>query len=293
MNKLQGTGVALVTPFDKNGAVDYEALKKLVNYQIQGGTDFLVVQGTTGETATLSTTEKEKVLNVVVETNAKKLPVVLGLAGNSTQDLVAQYKQVDTAKIDAFLCASPYYNKPSQSGIIAHFTAIADVAKKPIILYNVPGRTASNMLSDTTLKLSEHENIIAVKEASGNLEQVMEIIASAKDDFAVLSGDDALTLPMIASGAKGVISVVANAFPKLFSAMVNNSLQNNFEQARESHYQLLKVTQLFFAEGNPAGVKASLACQGLLENTLRLPLTEVSEALAKEINAQTKEILSR
>lgn len=293
MNKIQGTGVALVTPFDTKGEVDYSALKKLVNYQVEGGTDFLVVHGTTGEAATLNESEKQKIVELIFEESQKRVPIVLGLSGNNTKAIVEKYKTVDASQVDAFLCASPHYNKPSQKGIVEHFTSIADVAKKPIVLYNVPGRTGSNMSSDTTLKLSEHENIIAVKEASGDMEQVMEIIADSSDDFSVLSGEDALTLPMIACGAKGVISVVANAFPKHFGQMVSAAMKGDFKTARELHYLLLNVTQLFFTEGNPSGVKVSLAHQKIIENELRLPLTSVSQSLREKINEETDRVLSR
>jgi 4-hydroxy-tetrahydrodipicolinate synthase len=281
--KFTGTGVALVTPFNSQLEVDYEGLTRLVELQIAGGTDFLVVQGTTGETATLSADEKKKVLAHIIEVNAGRLPIVLGLAGNSTAQTVEDFRKQDFAGVDGVLSASPHYNKPSQQGIIAHFEALSAVTDLPIILYNVPGRTGSNMLPSTILKLAEIPNIVAVKEASGNLEQVMEIVQHAPNNFSVLSGEDALTVPMISVGVKGVISVVANAYPQLFSSMITAALQDNFQKASEIHYQLLQVTHAFFAEGNPSGVKAALEIRGICENQLRLPLTAVSEELYKSI----------
>ena len=292
MKRFNGTGVALVTPFDRNGEVDVQALKKLVRLQVDGGTDFLVVQGTTGETATLNKKEKELVLDTVIEENNGQLPVVLGLAGNDTRSLVDEYASFHHDGVDGFLSASPYYNKPSQEGIYQHFKEISAATDKPIILYNVPGRTASNMLPETTLRLAELSNVVAIKEASGNLEQVMTIIQHAPKDFDVLSGDDALTLPMIASGAKGVISVVANAYPEKFSKMVSAALAGDFESSRAFHYLLLTVTKHFFAEGNPAGVKAALKAREICEEHLRLPLTTISAGLREDILKETKLILA-
>jgi 4-hydroxy-tetrahydrodipicolinate synthase len=219
----------------------------------------------------------------IIEVNAGRLPIVLGLAGNNTAQTVEDILNQDFAAVDGILSASPHYNKPSQKGIIAHFEALSAVTDLPIILYNVPGRTGSNMLPSTILKLAEMPNIVAVKEASGDLEQVMEIVQHAPSDFSVLSGEDALTVPMISVGVKGVISVVANAYPMLFSSMIDAALQDNFQKASEIHYQLLQVTHAFFAEGNPSGVKAALEIRGICENQLRLPLTAVSEELYKSI----------
>lgn len=289
--KFKGTGVALVTPFDATGNIDEQGLKNLVRLQIEGGTDFLVVQGTTGETATLTKEEKAQVLAIVLDENKGKLPVVLGVGGNNTAEVVQLVKHWNTSKVDGYLSVSPYYNKPSQEGIFQHFSAIAAVSEKPIIVYNVPGRTGSNMSADTTLRLAELENIVAVKEASGNLEQVMEIIQHAPDGFGVLSGDDALTLPMIALGAHGVISVVANAFPEKFSHMIYASLALDIIKAREIHYDLLKVTHQFFAEGNPAGVKAALKVREICNDVLRLPLVNVSEGLFEAIKTETKRLV--
>lgn len=281
--EFKGTGVALVTPFTRELEVDYDALTRLVELQIAGGTDFLVVQGTTGETPVLSEVEKKKILAHVIEVNAGRLPVVLGLAGNNTAQIVEDFRNQDFSGVDGILSASPYYNKPSQHGIIAHFEAIAAVTDLPIILYNVPGRTSSNMLPSTVLKLAELPNVVAVKEASGNIEQVMEIVQHAPEGFSVLSGEDALTVPMMAVGVKGVISVVANAYPKMFSEMIRAAGSGDFTTAKNLHYQLLEITHAFFAEGNPAGVKAALEMRGICENTLRLPLTAVSSELYSRI----------
>src|SRR5690554_2278680 len=235
--KFKGTGVALVTPFLKTGEVDEKALRRLVDYQIDNGTDFLVVQGTTGETATLSTEEKKDVLDIVVDQNNKKLPILLGMASNNTAALVEEIKAFNHKGVDGFLSASPHYSKPSQRGIIAHFKAIAEVSKLPIVLYNVPGRTSSNMTAETTLELAKVKNIVGVKEASGDMGQVMQILKNAPKDFAVLSGEDALTMPIVALGGHGVISVVANAFPKQFSTMINAVNEGDLETARNEHFK--------------------------------------------------------
>lgn len=284
--QFKGTGVALVTPFLSNGEVDEKGLRKLVDYQVENGTDFLVVQGTTGEAATLTSEEKDRVLAIVIEQNAKRLPVVLGMGGNNTAELEAAMKNFSNDGVDGFLSASPHYNKPSQRGIVEHFKVLSKASKLPIILYNVPGRTGSNMSASTTLELSKLDNIVAVKEASGDLEQVMAIIKDAPSDFAILSGEDALTMPMIAAGAHGVISVVANALPKRFSTMVKASIAGDLEVARKNHYDLLDVTHLFFAEGNPAGIKAALESAKICGSTLRLPLYEVSGELRKKIDSE-------
>lgn len=281
--EFTGTGVALVTPFNSQLEVDYDALARLVELQISGGTNFLVVQGTTGETPALTIDEKQKILAHIIKVNAGRLPIVLGLAGNSTAQTIEDFRNQDFTGVDGILSASPYYNKPSQQGIIAHFEALSAVTDLPIILYNVPGRTGSNMLASTILKLDELPNVVAVKEASGNLEQVMEIVQNAPQGFHVLSGDDALTVPMISVGVKGVISVVANAYPKLFSTMIAQALQGDFQRASQIHYQLLEVTHAFFAEGNPSGVKAALEIRGICENQLRLPLTAASDQLYTRI----------
>jgi len=286
--QFKGTGVALVTPFTKEGSVDEKALRKLVDHQIENGTDFLVVQGTTGETATLTTDEKKRVLDIVIEQNNGKLPIVLGIADNNTAALVEEIKAFENDGVDGFLSASPHYNKPSQRGIIAHFEAIAKVAKKPIILYNVPGRTASNMTAETTLTLAKIKNIVGVKEASGNLVQVMQILKNAPKDFAVLSGEDALTMPIVAMGGHGVISVVANALPKQFSNMINATINGDLAKARKEHFSILDITSSFFAEGNPSGIKFCLELIGIGTDMVRLPLTTISDELKSKMTKQLK-----
>jgi 4-hydroxy-tetrahydrodipicolinate synthase len=292
MNSIfNGSGVALVTPFHADFTIDFDALRKLVRYQIDNGTDFLVVQGTTGESPTLSQAEKNQVLQTVIDENDGKLKIVYGVGGNNTLEIGDKFKQIP-AGVDGILSVSPYYNKPMQDGIIQHFTYLASCTNLPIILYNVPGRTGSNMLPSTTLKLAEIDNVVAVKEASGNMEQIMEIIRLRQEGFGVLSGDDALTMPLIAAGADGVISVVANAFPSLFGEMVHASMKESLQEARNAHYELLHITKLFFEEGNPGGVKASLAMQGIMNEVMRLPLVPVSDELRKRIQTETKRILN-
>lgn len=289
-NSFTGSGVALVTPFKKDYSIDYDALRRLVRYQIESGTDFLVVQGTTGESPTLSQEEKMLVLQTVIDENQGALKIVYGVGGNNTIDVGEKLKKVP-AGVDGILSVSPYYNKPTQQGIIEHFSYLASCINLPIILYNVPGRTGSNMLPSTTLKLAEIPNLVAVKEASGNMEQIMEIIRLKPKGFGVLSGDDAITMPLIAAGADGVISVVANAFPKRFSELVHASLEEKLPMARAAHYDLFTITKMFFEEGNPGGVKVSLNAQGLMEEAMRLPLFPVSDSLRNRIYEETKIIL--
>lgn len=290
-NIFNGTGTALVTPFNKGGEIDFESLNKLIDQQIAGGVDFLVVQGTTGESPTLSQDEKMKVLDVIIQRNNGRLPIVYGCGGNNTRAVSDLLEKIPEG-VDGILSVSPYYNKPTQNGIVAHFTELSKHTDLPIILYNVPGRTASNMSVDTTLKLAEIKNIVAVKEASGDMGQIMNIINHRPEGFGVLSGDDPLTMPLMAAGADGVISVVSNAFPKQFSTMVRSAAAGQLDAARSLHYSLLSITADFFAEGNPAGVKESLACQGIMEAHLRMPLMPVSEGLKSKIIAATKEILN-
>jgi 4-hydroxy-tetrahydrodipicolinate synthase len=286
--RFSGVGTALVTPFKSDFSIDFDALKRLVEMQIAGGTDFLVVQGTTGESPTLSAAEKQQVLETVAEVNNKRLPIVYGVGGNNTLDVAAKLKQVDSSLVDGILSVSPYYNKPTQEGIVQHYKYLAESTDLPIILYNVPGRTASNVLAETTLRLAEIRNIIAMKEASGNMEQIMEIIRNKPADFLLLSGDDALTLPIIACGGNGVISVVSNALPERFSKMVHAALKGDLVIAREEHYALLYITKLFFSEGNPGGIKEALKARGIMENFMRLPLVNVSSSLANAIHAEMK-----
>lgn len=284
MNKFKGTGVALVTPFRKEGEVDFNALQKLVEFQIENGVNYLVVQGTTGESVTLTDEEKVSVLEYIIDVTKNRVPIVLGVGGNNTSNVVQQIKKFNSYRIDAYLSVSPYYNKPSQAGIVAHYGQIAQATDKPIILYNVPGRTGSNMAAETTLTLANtYANIIAVKEASGNLEQIMEIIKSKPSDFLVISGDDALTLPHIACGGDGVISVVANAFPKRFSSMVDFALKGDLEKAKPLHYELFPIIQQLFADGNPGGIKYVLKLISIGEGHMRLPLVNINDEVAKKL----------
>ena len=291
MKSFKGSGVALVTPFQTDGSIDLQALRQLVQLQIDGGTDFLVVQGTTGESPTLSQDEKRLVLDTVLEQNNGRLAVVYGIGGNNTAGLAALFQNLPSG-VDGILSVSPYYNKPIQKGIVAHFKQVASYTDLPIILYNVPGRTGSNMSVETTLELAELPNVVAVKEASGNMEQIMDIIRQRKPGFGVLSGDDNLTMPLIAAGADGVISVVANAFPERFSQMVHASMANDLTLAKAAHYDLFNVTKMFFEEGNPGGVKVALAARGLMQETMRLPLYPVSEGLRTRIQAETTRLLA-
>lgn len=279
-NKFKGTGVAIVTPFNKDNSIDYKALGKLVNHIIKGGVEYVVALGTTGESVTLSKEEKQSVVDHVIETVDKRIPIVLGLGGNNTQEILNSFKKSsDFNHIDAILSVSPYYNKPNQRGIYQHYKVIAEASPVPVILYNVPGRTSSNVTSETTLKLAEEfKNIIAIKEASGNLEQCMKIIKHKPKDFLVISGDDMLTLPIIASGGDGVISVVANAFPKDFSEMTREILAGNLKEAQKLHYKLTDIIEQLFADGNPAGIKAVLELMKICSGNVRLPLVRINKA---------------
>jgi 4-hydroxy-tetrahydrodipicolinate synthase len=275
---FKGTGVALITPFHKDGSLDLKSLGKLVQHLIKNKVDYLVVLGTTGESVTLSKEEKSAVVSYVIEVAENRVPVVLGLGGNNTQDIVSCLKTYDLEGISAILSVSPYYNKPSQEGIYQHYKRVAENSPLPVILYNVPGRTGSNILPSTTLKLaSDIKNIVGIKEASGNMEQIMKIIKHRPDGFLVISGDDTLTLPILASGGDGVISVVANAFPKDFSEMVRQSLAGNFKEARRLHYKLTDITEQLFADGNPAGVKSALETLKICSSHVRLPLVKINK----------------
>jgi 4-hydroxy-tetrahydrodipicolinate synthase len=287
--QLKGTGVAIVTPFSKNGSVDFAGLSKLINHLMKGKAEYLVVLGTTGETATLTKKEKEQVIAHVIKATKKRVPLVLGIGGNNTQEVIDTIKHTDLSAFAAILSVSPYYNKPSQRGIYEHYKAIAKSTKKPIILYNVPGRTASNITAETTLKLAHNfKNIVAIKEASGNIEQCMTIINNKPKDFLLISGDDNLTLPLLACGASGVISVLANAFPKEFSDMVRAGLDGDFKTARIIHYLCFEITNQLFADGNPGGVKVALELLGICKPTLRLPLVEPNDEVRKQLKALIK-----
>jgi 4-hydroxy-tetrahydrodipicolinate synthase len=280
MMNFKGTAPAIITPFTPKGEVDYKALGSLVEYWITNGVDFLVVMGTTGESATLDKQEKKEVFEFIAKQTAQRIPLVLGIGGNNTKEVIESLGHFDLSKADGILSVSPYYNKPTQDGIYAHYAAFAAECPLPIILYNVPGRTGSNVLPATTIRLAyEVENIVAVKEASGNMEQIMQIIAEKPADFNVLSGDDAITLPLLAAGADGVISVVANSHPKEFSDMVRYGLAGDFTKAREIHYPMLNVIEHLFIEGNPGGIKAVMKIKGLCGDSVRLPLVNISEAL--------------
>jgi dihydrodipicolinate synthase len=286
---FRGTGVALVTPFNEDGSVDYASLTKLVNHVIDNGVNYLVALGTTAETPTLSADEKLQVLNHVIETNKGRVPLVCGIGSNNTAEVLHLLATYPMDKIDGILTVVPYYNKPVQEGMYQHFKAIANATDKPIILYNVPGRTVANMLPATTLRLAnEFKHIVAIKEASGNMAQCMELVQGAPEHFAILSGDDDLVLPQVAIGMQGVISVAANCYTKDFTTMVSNALDGNYEASRKLHYKLLQGIGLLFAEGNPAGVKFSLSEMGICQNYLRLPIVPVTPALADRTRAYMK-----
>ncbi len=272
-NIFKGLGIALVTPFKSDGSVDYEALKRLLDYQIKNGADFLCILATTGETPTLTADEKKQIKDLVIERVGGRLPILIGCGGNNTAAVVEELKTGDFAGIDGVLSVCPFYNKPSQEGLYQHFKAIAEATKLPVVLYNVPGRTGVNMTAQTTVRLANDcPNIVAIKEAAGNLEQVDEIIKNKPDSFDVISGDDALTCPMVACGAVGVISVIGNALPKEFSRMLRLEMKGEFESARKIHHKFTDLFNLLFVDGNPAGVKAMLNEMGMIENVLRLPL---------------------
>ncbi|PKP25001.1 MAG: 4-hydroxy-tetrahydrodipicolinate synthase [Bacteroidetes bacterium HGW-Bacteroidetes-2] len=284
MKQLIGTGVALVTPFKTDFSLDLEALKRLVNHCITGGIDYLVVLGTTGEAATLSTEEKQQVIDTVISANNGKLPLILGVGGNNTQKVVEEIQMRDLSAFDAILSVSPYYNKPTQEGIYQHFKAISEASPKPIIVYNVPGRTSSNMLPKTVIRLAnDFKNIVGIKEAAGDLVQGMRLIKDKPKDFHVISGDDMITLPMVLAGGSGVISVIGEGFPKEFSTMVKLGLERKVEEAYALHYKIAPAIDMIFAEGNPAGIKAVFDVLGICNATVRLPLVSASDTLRQEI----------
>ncbi len=287
MKKFFGTGVALVTPFTSTGNVDYKALKKVLQHTAKG-VDYYVVMGTTGESATLSSQEKKDVLQFVIDNNPKKLPIVYGIGGNNTKEVVDTIKAASFKGVDALLSVSPYYNKPSQEGIYQHFIAVADASPVPVILYNVPGRTASNLTAETTLRLAAHKNIFAIKEASGNIEQCMKIAKAKPKDFLLISGDDLLTVPLYSVGAKGVISVLANAYPVIFKKMKDHAFAGDFAKASQEQFKLLEINGPMYEEGNPVGVKQVMADMGICSNNVRLPLVPASEELKKKIKKESK-----
>ena len=291
MQSLIGTGVALVTPFKSDFSVDVDALKRIVNFQIDNGIDYLVVLGTTAENATLSQEEKELVIQTVTDVNKDRLPLVLGVGGNNTSVVVEELKTRDFSAFVAVLSVSPYYNKPTQEGIYQHFKAIAEASPIPVILYNVPGRTSSNMLPSTVLRLAnDFKNIVAIKEAAGDIVQAMKLIQNKPKAFLVISGDDMIALPMILAGGSGVISVIGEGFPKQFSEMVHLGLNKRAVDAYKLHYLLADSIDMIFEQGNPAGIKEVFKSLGLSENIVRLPLVNVDEKLANRINEFTNHI---
>jgi len=290
-NIFKGTGIALITPFNDDKSVDFVALERIVNHVISGGADFLVALGTTSEAPTLTAEEKKQVVSTILKANAQRLPVLLGMGGNNTQNVIDQIKAQDFTGIDGILSVVPYYNKPNQRGMKAHFEAIADASPVPVILYNVPGRVGVNLQASTSVELAQHPNIVAVKEASGNLQQIMEILRDKPVDFDVLSGDDGITQPLMALGAQGVISVAANAYTKPFAKMMNAMKEGQTEMALKLHYSMLRMNQLIFADGNPAGIKCLMSLMGLCKNVLRLPLVPASEKVQQDIENEYNNII--
>lgn len=284
ISKFQGTGVALVTPFHKYGTIDFTSLGVLVDHVLQGGVDYLVALGTTSEAATMTDDERVAVVDFIVDQVDGKVPIVVGVGGNNTMGIESQLNKLPYQNIDAILSVTPYYNKPNQKGLYYHYKTLANSSKLPIIMYNVPGRTATNMAAETTVKLAhEFSNIIGIKEASGDMFQVMKVLKDKPKDFQVISGDDALTYSMIGAGAGGVISVTANAYPKEFSQMVSNALQAKWEAARDINFSLLEFMDAIFEDGNPAGIKSALSTLGLIKHNLRLPLVKVNVQTANRI----------
>ncbi|MBQ0908892.1 4-hydroxy-tetrahydrodipicolinate synthase [Flavobacterium sp. F-328] len=286
MQALIGTGVALITPFKKDFSIDIEALKRIVQFSIDGGIEYLVVLGTTAENATLSHEEKELVIKTVIEANKGTLPLVLGVGGNNTAKVVEELKTRDLSAFAAILSVSPYYNKPTQEGIYQHFKAVAQASPIPVILYNVPGRTSSNMLPSTVVRLAnEFSNVVAIKEAAGDIVQAMQLIKDAPKGFLVISGDDMIALPMVLAGGAGVISVIGQGFPKEFSEMIRLGLNRKVDEAFKTQYLLAESIDMIFEQGNPAGIKEVFSVLGLTENTVRLPLVTVNDDLSTRIAA--------
>ena len=289
MQSLIGTGVALVTPFKKDFSVDIEALQRIVNFSIDGGVEYLVVMGTTAENATLTQAEKELVVKTVIDTNKGRLPLVLGVGGNNTMQIVEELKTGDFSAFEAILSVSPYYNKPTQEGIYQHFKAIAEASPIPVILYNVPGRTSSNMLPATVVRLAnDFSNVVAIKEAAGDMAQAMQLIKNAPKDFLVISGDDMIALPVVLAGGAGVISVIGQGFPKEFSEMIRLGLNKKVNEAFKTQYFLSDCIDMIFEQGNPAGIKQVFQALGIADNTVRLPLVAVDDSLAERLNKFVK-----
>ena len=289
MQSLIGTGVALVTPFKKDFSIDIEALQRIVNFSIDGGVEYLVVMGTTAENATLTQAEKELVITTVINTNKGRLPLVLGVGGNNTMQIVEELKTGDFSAFEAILSVSPYYNKPTQEGIYQHFKAIAEASPIPVILYNVPGRTSSNMLPSTVIRLAnDFKNVVAIKEAAGDVVQAMQLIKNAPKDFLVISGDDMIALPIVLAGGAGVISVIGQGFPKEFSEMIRLGLNRKVNEAFKTQYFLSDCIDMIFEQGNPAGIKHVFQALGVADNTVRLPLVAVDDSLANRLNEFVK-----
>ncbi|WP_138433627.1 4-hydroxy-tetrahydrodipicolinate synthase [Winogradskyella algicola] len=291
MTKFIGTGVALITPFNADLSIDFEGLERLVEYNIKNGTEYLVISGTTGESVTVTAEEKKELIKFISKVNNGRLPLVLGIGGNNTASIINEIKTTDLSSIDAILSVSPYYSKPTQEGIYQHFKAIAEVSPKPIILYNVPGRTSSNMLPETTIRLAkDFENIIAVKEAGNNVHQYLELLRKKPEDFLVLSGDDDLALGVALAGGSGVISVIGQALPKEFSEMIRLGIAGRAKEAYKVHFDLMPITRLIFSENNPAGIKAVLEALEISKSYVRLPLVEATDQLKKDIKIALKDL---
>ncbi|MBZ4044357.1 4-hydroxy-tetrahydrodipicolinate synthase [Flavobacterium hibisci] len=292
MQSLIGTGVALVTPFKKDFSIDIEALHRIINFSIDGGVEYLVVMGTTAENATLTLEEKELVISTVVEVNNGRLPLVLGVGGNNTMQIVEELKTRDFSAFEAILSVSPYYNKPTQEGIYQHFKTIAEASPVPVILYNVPGRTSSNMAPSTVVRLAnDFDNIVGIKEAAGDMAQALQLIKNAPKDFLVISGDDMIALPIVLAGGAGVISVIGQGFPKEFSEMIRLGLNRKVNEAFKTQYLLSDCIDMIFEQGNPAGIKQVLQSLGIADNTVRLPLVSVDESLADRLDKFVKAAL--
>jgi 4-hydroxy-tetrahydrodipicolinate synthase len=291
MKRFKGTGVAIVTPFKNDSSIDFNAFGRVINHVIKGGVNYIVAMGTTGEASTLTRDEKQALISYVVEAIDNRVPLVVGIGGNNTQEVITSIREYDLSDVDAILSVAPYYNKPGQRGIFQHFKAIATFSPLPLIIYNVPGRTSSNISAETCLELvHECENIIGIKEASGDIVQIMKIIKGKPENFIVLSGDDMMTISIIAAGGAGVISVLANAYPAECSELVNQALKNNFKAAREIQFRFMETIELMFAEGNPAGVKAFLNVMNLCQNKLRLPLVPVSKTIFSRIEKTAEDL---
>ena len=292
-NPYRGTGIALITPFTADHSVDTDALTSIVNHVIDNGADFLVILGTTSEAPTLTTEEKKLVISTILKANNGRLPALLGMGGNNTQAVIEAIKTQDFTGIQGILSVVPFYNKPNQRGMKAHFEAIADASPVPVVVYNVPGRVGVNLQAVTCVELAKHPNIIAVKEASGNLQQIMEILRDKPADFDVLSGDDGITQPLMALGATGVISVAANAYTSQFSRMMKAQKEGKTDEALRLHYAMLRMNQLIFADGNPAGIKCLMSHMGLCQNVLRLPLVSANEKVESDIIEEWKELKNK